>query len=263
MKRNTFRLQLVTKAALLVFSGLGSLVAAEPITHTIELTPEHRTNQWQVDLSPAQTAQLTVTIAATGEAEGRNWQIKGTPQVTITGDNFLWTGSLTGLSGVFSVVNTAPGTTPAKVEVSCEWVASAATASAGGGGAGAPATLKGLASGVAIPGVQLVSWSFYPVRQAANGISAINWTVYFYDSEGEPLETEVGGVQALALNPTETGWTITPGTGSGSLLSGTVTSSVVSTGRMAVRYNGDSNAESHTVLTFGTGPWLEVYTPLE
>ena len=245
--------------ACLAYFALVFPAAADPIAHSISLTPAHPRDQWQVDLSPEQAAQLTVTIAQTGEAQGGQWKLRGTPQVSISGDNILWSGAMTGLSGLFSAVNTAPGTTTTTVEVSCEWIPDGS----GGGGGGPPPVIEGLATGIAIPGVAHVSWSFHPVRQLADGSSAINWATYFYDSEGEPVEsTVINQVRAVLLNPADADWGLFPTSGAGAALAGTVTSPDPSTGRLSVRYSGVENATSDTVLNFETGPWLEIYTPL-
>lgn len=257
-KSPSFAAQILCFAVWLCFAV--SLQAADPITHSISLTPAQPKDQWQVDLSPEQTAQLTVTIAQTGAAQGGQWKLRGTPQLSISGDNILWTGTMSGLSGVFSAVNTAPGTTTTRVEVSCEWIPDGT----GGGGGGPPPVIEGLATGVAVPGVAHVSWSFHPLRQLADGTSAINWAIYFYDSEGEPVEsTVIDQVWATSLNPGGAGWGVSPASGSGATLAGSVTSSDVSTGRLSVRYSGVENAVSDSVLSFGAGPWLEIYTPLE
>lgn len=249
---------LATVAALMLWGAGWS--GANPLEHTITLSPSAPEDEWQVDLQPEMSAKLTVNIESSGEAQGRNWQLRGAPSVDVTGDQILWSGSMTGNSGEFTVVNTAPGSQAAVVKVSCEWVPSGG---GGGGGGGSPPVIEGLATGVASPSVAQVSWSFHPSRQLADGFSAINWALFFYDSQGQPVSTVVDEVEAVSLNPSGASWTVVPGSGSGSTLSGTVTSGDESTGRMRTRYSTTEESTSESVLSFGAEPYLEIFTPLE
>lgn len=231
--------------------------AANPITHSITLTPADPTDEWQVDLQPQMTAQLTVNVAQSGEANGRNWVLRGQPEVDFSETQMIWTGSMSGLTGTFFVVNTAPATERATVRVSCEWVPAA------GGGGGPPPVIEGLATGTALPSVAQVSWSFFPSRVIADGIAAINWTLYFYNSEGQPVSTAIDDVRAVALTPPGADWTIAPTSGNTASLSGTVRSEDISYGRLEVRYSSAEIDVSDSVISFASPVYLEVFTPLE
>ncbi len=244
-------------------------------TASLSISPAQPDDSWpgglgslggRVTLAPNEDATATVSVAPTGTVSGTSYQLSSGPSASITGSgNILWTGSMSGNSGTFSVCNTGQDTSDTTVSVSCVWSPTSSGGGGGGGGGTPPPDINGLAEAIAdLTGGAYVDWTFTPtphVREA-DGVSAIDWTVAVLDGNGSPVPTEFTSVQAVNLAPSTASWTVSgPPSGQVNQATGTVTSTTASTGNLKAVYSSCGITQEDTsseILAFGT---VEILRP--
>ncbi|MBU4428449.1 MAG: hypothetical protein KKE37_03730, partial [Verrucomicrobia bacterium] len=100
-----------------------------------------------------------------------------------------------------------------------------------------PPDIDGLATGTAELKIAHIEWALSPIVQVADGESEINWEVKLVNDYGELVDMEVTfTLSAVNVSPA-VDWTISPESGPGPDLWGTVVSADPSQGQLKVAYN--------------------------
>ena len=186
---------------------------------------------WVVTLQPKDTANFTVNIVNSEVINGVTYVKTGGPWYKIDPDGPAW--SWKGGSTSFTLCNESPELAAASVVVSCRW---SAVSSGGEGGGAAPDGIYGSASALADLRVADIEWvtgtSPMPV------FDEISWTVKLLKENGQLVEGMSPQFNMSAVNVTPPcSWEISPNTGPGPELDGSVTATNGSKGKLRVDYD--------------------------
>ena len=210
----------------------GDFCHAANYTGSVTIRPMAPTASWTKTLQPKDSATFSVTVINTESG----YRLKSGPTAEITGQDILWTGGPT----TFNVVNEAPEESSTQAKVACVWE----PYGTGGGHGPRPPDINGLATGTAQLKVAHIEWgAMTPLVQVADGASTIAWEVKLVNDSGDL----VSGISVtFTLSAGNGAWQISPSSGPGPRLNGTVLSAVSSRGSLKVDYTYFGKAKSST-----------------
>lgn len=219
-----------------------SLFAAGP-DKLIKLSPEIPVQSWSAKLAKFATAKLNVTIVKEGQVAGVTYELL-TESITVTlsppSGVSAWTGSMSGLSGEFAVVNTAQDDTESVVTIKCTWQEKRIVGAGGVGPAARLKTIEGSAEGRSKLGTSTIQWYFDTDKQLADNASLINWRIEAIDEMGKPTNVIVSGIVPVVADGAAA-WFPNPNSGTGVNVQGTLRANAVSNGILKATYKFVAN----------------------
>ncbi len=185
---------------------------------------------WDVTLQPKDTANFTVNIVNSEVINGVTYVKSGGPWYKIVPDGPAW--SWKGGPTSFTLCNQSPELATASVVVSCKW----SRVSSGGGGVGTPDYILGSASASADLKVGHIEWQTGPSPLPV--FDKITWTVKLVKENGQLVEGMSPQFNMSPVNVTPPClWVVEPAYAPGPQLSGTVTATNGSKGKLRVDYD--------------------------
>ena len=186
---------------------------------------------WDVTLQPKDTANFTVNIVNSEVINGVTYVKSGGPWYKIVPDGPAW--SWKGGPTSFTLCNQSPELATASVVVSCKW---SRVSSGGGGGVGTPDYIPGSASASADLKVGHIEWQTGPSPLPV--FDEITWTVKLVKENGQLVEGMSPQFNMSPVNVTPPClWVVDPVAAPGPQLSGTVTATNGSKGKLRVDYD--------------------------
>ena len=224
---------LTARAASICLCCLPWFDAAAMVTNkTVTIKPSDPVEPtWGVTLQPKDTANFTVNIVNSEVINGVTYVKTGGPWYKVDPDGPAW--SWKGGSTSFTLCNESPELAAASVVVSCRW---SAVSGGGEGGGAAPDVINGSASALADLRIGHIEWVTGTSPMPVFG--QISWTVKLLKENGQLVEgmSPRFNMSAVSVTP-PCSWEISPNTGPGPELDGSVTATNGSKGKLRADYD--------------------------
>lgn len=227
----------------------GTQVNAEEIASgSLSISPSQPSQSWNAPriLYPGESVSLSVTVESEGSVGGKDYELEGQPQASISGSTTLWTRTDEGGTGFsFQALNAGNQPGSDTVTVSATWKEVSAEGGEGEGeGEGELDVIEGWAIGFAEGDRAVFTWEMNPRLQFTDGHSEIRFSVSA-SANGATIDLAEYTVSDTA------GWTVeSDGYGSTNLITGSVKSTTSGKGVLKIDYNEIEQGRSEDELAF-------------
>jgi len=225
----------------------GTQVNAEEIASgSLSISPSQPSQSWNAPriLYPGESVSLSVTVESEGSVGGKDYELEGQPQASISGSTTLWTRTDEGGTGFsFQALNAGNQPGSDTVTVSATWKEVSAEGGEGEG-EGELDVIEGWAIGFAEGDRAVFTWEMNPRLQFTDGHSEIRFSVSA-SANGATIDLSEYTVSNTA------GWTVeSDGYGSTNLITGSVKSTTSGKGVLKIDYNEIEQGRSEDELAF-------------